>query len=185
MNRELLDQINRELPTRKIKGKPYVEVKDRVAAFNRLLPDASLETDVLKYENGKILTKTTITYKAEDGTIVKRTAIAEETQGSTNVNKTSYVENCETSSVGRALAFLGIGIDTSIASYEEVENARLNQNPDPNEWAKKAYKAWKQKGETKETLIATFGTSRETTEDQWKEIYQRIINNQYSAITLL
>ena len=40
-----------------------------------------------------------------------------------NINKTSYVENCETSAVGRALAMLGIGIDTSIASANEVEDA--------------------------------------------------------------
>ena len=43
-------------------------------------------------------------------------------------NKTSYVENCETSSWGRALANFGIGLDTSVASADEVQNAIKNQN---------------------------------------------------------
>ena len=48
-------------------------------------------------------------------------------KSSSNINKTSYVENCETSAVGRALAILGIGIDTSIASANEVEDAIAQQ----------------------------------------------------------
>ena len=48
-------------------------------------------------------------------------------QGSSNINKTSYIENCETSAVGRALAMLGIGIDTSIASANEVTEAIAKQ----------------------------------------------------------
>ena len=43
------------------------------------------------------------------------------------VNKTSFVENCETSAWGRALGNLGIGIDASIASAEEVVNAMAGQ----------------------------------------------------------
>ena len=34
------------------------------------------------------------------------------------------VENCETSSVGRALGFAGFGVDTAIASAEDMENAK-------------------------------------------------------------
>ena len=52
---------------------------------------------------------------------------AHEVQGSSNINKTSYIENCETSAVGRALAMLGIGIDTSIASANEVNDAIAKQ----------------------------------------------------------
>ena len=52
---------------------------------------------------------------------------AHEVQVSSNINKTSYIENCETSAVGRALAMLGIGIDTSIASANEVTEAIAKQ----------------------------------------------------------
>lgn len=42
-------------------------------------------------------------------------------------NFVTLTSNCETSAWGRALGNLGIGIDTSIASAEEVLNAQLNQ----------------------------------------------------------
>jgi hypothetical protein len=52
---------------------------------------------------------------------------AHEERASSHINKTSYVENCETSAVGRALAMMGIGIDTSIASANEVTEAIAKQ----------------------------------------------------------
>ena len=66
------------------------------------------------------------------------TGHAHEVQGASNINKTSYVENCETSAIGRALAMLGIGIDTSIASANEVEDAIAKQ--DSGSTAKKVKK---------------------------------------------
>jgi hypothetical protein len=49
--------------------------------------------------------------------------MAQEDKAASMINKTSYVENCETSAVGRALGFLGIGIETSIATADEVSMA--------------------------------------------------------------
>ncbi len=54
------------------------------------------------------------------------TGLAEEVRGSTNINKTSALENCETSAIGRALAFFGLG-GTEIASADEVANAITQQ----------------------------------------------------------
>jgi ssDNA-binding Zn-finger/Zn-ribbon topoisomerase 1 len=48
------------------------------------------------------------------------------------INKTSFVENCETSAWGRALGNLGIGIDDSIASAEEVDMAIKKQEVEQN-----------------------------------------------------
>jgi len=56
---------------------------------------------------------------------------AHEVKTASNINKTSYVENCETSAVGRALAMLGIGIDVSIASANEVQDAIAQQDSAP------------------------------------------------------
>ena len=44
------------------------------------------------------------------------------------VYKSSAIENCETSAVGRALAFAGFGGDFAIASKEEVDvlNKRIS-----------------------------------------------------------
>ncbi len=59
------------------------------------------------------------------------TCHAYEKEGSSFINKQSYIENCETSSVGRCLGILGIGIENGIASDEEVKNAKLNQSETP------------------------------------------------------
>jgi hypothetical protein len=56
---------------------------------------------------------------------------AQEDKSSSRINQTSYVENCETSAVGRALAMLGIGIETSIASSNEVSMAIAKQEGTP------------------------------------------------------
>lgn len=115
-----------KLKTIKIRDKDYVEVNERLKAF-RTLPEYkgySLESEIIALENGVITIKAII--KDADGNI-KATGLAQEKESSSFINKTSFVENCETSAWGRALGNLGIGIDTSVASAEEVENAINNQ----------------------------------------------------------
>jgi len=105
-----------------VKKKKYVEVTERVKYF-RLAPEFkgwSIETEIISMEDGEVLMKTTI--KDSEG-IIKSTGLAHEVQEASYINKTSYIENCETSAVGRALAMLAIGIDTSMASADEVEIA--------------------------------------------------------------
>ena len=103
----------------KIQGKDYIEVNERVKYFRELYPLGEILTH-LESDNGE-----KCTFKAEilvDGVCVS-TGHAYEMLNVGFVNKTSYIENCETSAVGRALGFLGIGIDTGIASADEVKNA--------------------------------------------------------------
>ena len=65
-------------------------------------------------------------------------AHSQEYRDSSYINKTSFVENGFTSALGRALGYLGIGIDTSIASANEVQNAVKNQNNDNKKWLTEA-----------------------------------------------
>ena len=104
-----------------IKGKDYIEVNERIKEFHKKYPDGSITTDLIEMTD-RFITKTTV---IPDATIPERkfTGIAYEKEDSTFINKTSALVNCETSSVGRALGMLGIGIDTSVASYDEVANA--------------------------------------------------------------
>lgn len=117
-----------KLKTINIKGKEYVEVNERIRAFRELYPTGSIMTEMLSNDNGMCIFKTNIIVEGQ----ILATGHAYEREGSTFINKTSYVENCETSSIGRALGILGIGIDTSIATAEEVGNAIKQQN-EPNE----------------------------------------------------
>ena len=120
MTFEDIQKVNKGLKTIPIKGKDYVEVNKRVTAFRQLHPEGSISTTVQDFENGVILVRAEI--RDAEGRLLS-SGLALEEKTSSAINKTSYVENCETSAVGRALGFLGIGIDTSIASYEEVSHA--------------------------------------------------------------
>ncbi len=118
---------NYKFKTTNIRGKKYVEVNERIKFFR--------QED--KYNNWGILTEFPLidgeqcmcvcSIVTPDGHVVAQ-GTAHEVRGASNINKTSYVENCETSAVGRALAMLGIGIDTSIASANEVQDAIAKQD---------------------------------------------------------
>lgn len=122
---EMLANANRSMKTTDVKGKPYVEVNERIKAFRAMCPGGSISTEILSMENGIVTMRTTVC--DEEGRVLA-TGLAQEKESSSYINKTSYVENCETSAVGRALGLCGIGIDGSVASAEEVANAINNQN---------------------------------------------------------
>ena len=126
-NFEQLQKANGSIRTANIQGKEYAEVNQRIKAFRSLCPGGAILTEMLSCENGVCIFKATI---CDEDMRVLGTGTAYEKEGSTFINKTSYIENCETSAVGRALGMCGFGIDTSIASAEEVQNAIKNQgNP--------------------------------------------------------
>ena len=98
------------MKTINIKGNDYVMVNERVMEFHRRHPEGRINTEII--ETGDVfITKSIAT---PDVNVPERyfTGFAYEKEGSGFVNETSALENCETSSVGRALGFLNIGIDT-------------------------------------------------------------------------
>lgn len=121
-----IKEANDSTKTTDIKGKEYTEVNQRIKAYRMVYPNGSITTEILKLEDGVVLMKATILN--EDGVVIG-TGLAQEKEDSTFINKTSYIENCETSAVGRALGMCGFGIDTSVASAEEVKTAMANQEP--------------------------------------------------------
>jgi hypothetical protein len=113
---------NYQFKTTNIRGKKYVEVHERIKYLRQEpeLKDYSILTEFTLLDSEMCVCKCTIATPAGK---VMATGHAYEERASSNINKTSYVENCETSAVGRALAMLGIGIETSIASANEVSDA--------------------------------------------------------------
>ena len=113
--------------TTNIKGKEYVEVNERIKYFRfaEEYKGWSLSTEMVHLDGESCVVKATI---ANNEGYIVATGFAQEDKSSSYINKTSYVENCETSAWGRALANLGIGIDTSIASSNEVSMAISKQN---------------------------------------------------------
>lgn len=128
---EDLQKANALIQTTPVKGKDYAEVPQRVKAFRSLYPQGTISTEIVKIENGMCVIHAVA---AVDGVVLGE-GTAYEMEGSSFINKTSYIENCETSAVGRALGFAGFGIDTSIASYEEVSNAIEQQKTDDDKRA--------------------------------------------------
>ena len=174
-----------KLKTVNIKGKEYVEVNERIKYFRKKYENWSLSSEIVKLEDGLCVIKAIV---KDENDIVKATGIAYEKEDSTFINKTSYIENCETSAWGRALGNLGIGIDTSMASADEVENAQLNQRPKANPNAKPSEKQinylsslLKQMGKKKEEVEEI--TNKLQTADQasaWIEKAKKIIDGELS-----
>lgn len=124
---EDIENANKCLIGTDIKGKSYIEVNQRIKAYRMVYPNGTIRTKLAKLENGICVFMAEVTNN--DGDIIA-TGTAYEKENSTFINKTSYIENCETSAVGRALGMAGFGIDTSVASAEEVANAIENQKED-------------------------------------------------------
>lgn len=133
----LIEQANKECKTSPIKDKPYIEVNERIKAFRKVYPDGFILTELVSNENGVCTFRATVgVYTENNEPLAIGTGTAYEKENSTFINKTSYIENCETSAVGRALGMAGFGIDASVASAEEVQNAINNQEQKPKEGAK-------------------------------------------------
>jgi len=109
-----------------IHGREYKTVAERVTEIHNTNKDKplSIETDLVSWTEGIVVFKATVT---TGGGIF--TGYAYEREGSSQINKTSALENCETSSIGRAVAAAGYS-GTEYASANEVENAIKQQQND-------------------------------------------------------
>ena len=132
---EAIQQANATIKTTRIKNKEYAEVAQRIKAFRMVYPGGYIETALIGDAEGVCMFRAEVGFALvlPDGNYIKRTlgtGTAFERQDASSINRTSYIENCETSAVGRALGMAGFGIDTSIASAEEVANAIAQQESD-------------------------------------------------------
>ena len=108
----------------KIHGKDYETVAHRLARFRKDHPTGWIKTEIIKDDGKVIVIKTSIGFKQD---VLISTGHAEEIRGSSNINKTSALENCETSSLGRALAAASYESGGDICSADEVEVAVARQ----------------------------------------------------------
>ena len=115
---------NEKLKSRKIHGKDYVEVNERLRFFRQNYPGHSIITEIISIYEDRVTLGAKIL--DPDGRVLS-TGHAHEEKASSNINKTSYVENGETSAIGRALGIFGIGIDGGVASADEVDMAITRQ----------------------------------------------------------
>lgn len=101
-----------------IHGKEYFTVAERINTFRAKHESHAIVTELISADNERVVMKASII--APEGIV--STGYAEERRDASNINRTSALENCETSAVGRALAFFGLA-GTEIASADEVATA--------------------------------------------------------------
>ena len=104
------------------KERPYIPVNERLKALREEYKGYKLVSDIVNLDDNECTIKASI---YNDKNEVVATGIANEKKTDSNVNRSSYVENAETSAWGRALGNLGIGIDTSIATLEDIEKVEF------------------------------------------------------------
>jgi hypothetical protein len=119
-------------------GKEYVQVVDRVNYFNENYPNGSIKTDLVQVlqpdtDNPIFIVKATVetgwTEPDKDGESFASqtfTGLSQAKLGSKGANLEAALENAETSAVGRALGFMGIGVIDSIASADELKKAGVD-----------------------------------------------------------
>lgn len=117
----------------------YATVAERLVTLGEQYPDYRLETVDYSTEadraNGVWRVKTTLYLTREDmlDGVGKATGHAFEVDGQAGANVTSALENCESSSVGRALALAGFSVNkdnpTSLASREEMQKVARGPVP--------------------------------------------------------
>ena len=105
-------------------GKKYTQVQDRMDVFRKHVGTTyGIQTFLVVDDGKRVVMKAII--KDLEGTIIG-SGYAEEIRGQGYVNKTSCMENAETSSVGRALASLGLS-GGEYASANEMDTAQRNE----------------------------------------------------------
>lgn len=150
-------KVNSEMTLTPIKGKGYAEVPQKIEAFRKLYPNGGIVSEIISNENGIVVMKATAF--DDDGNILG-TGHAYEREGSSFINKGSYIENCETSAWGRALSACGFTGGTSVASYEEVANAKLGQEKIDDDEMSKLVGYAKDKGVPMSDILGAFKLKR-------------------------
>lgn len=161
------------MKTINIKGKEYITVNERLIYFRNQANFKGwqiIETIVSIDDKEGIFKVSLFNDKGHE----IASAHAQEYRDSSYINKTSFVENGFTSALGRALGYLGIGIDTSIASADEVKNAVSNQKQATAEDDRK----WLTEAQLNATLKATADQARKVmkTFKMKKEYREKIVN---------
>lgn len=119
-------------------SKDYYPVVERVKHFREsgsLYDGWKILTEVINFDSSGVLMVARI---VDNNNQTISTGHAYERSEWGNINTHSMVENCETSAVGRALAFLNIGITDDIASADEiakVERSEVNYDATQSQYS--------------------------------------------------
>lgn len=106
------------MKTISIKGKEYVPVVERVKEGHVQDPEVSITAEVIDITDTRVSVKATVIFKGKTFTGHSQAKYGDGMMGDV------ALEVAETSAIGRALGFAGIGIDTGIASADEMRKVK-------------------------------------------------------------
>ena len=111
----------------------YVDVKTRITLFHQAWPAGSLQFEFkgICQHDPDYIWGIAYAYRSDQDEKPGIGTAQELAIGRTNFTKGSTLQNLESSCWGRAIASLGIGIDVSLASRDEVESAQATDSPKP------------------------------------------------------
>ena len=134
----------------------YVEVKDRIAVLLELFPQARITTtyDLTSEpdDRPKVICRALV-YRTVDDPIPVTGTSWMYLPGTTSYTKGSEIENAETSAVGRAIGLMGILIDRSIATSNEIAGKQQSAAPPAHVAAPRSEQI---------TGVVSFGTSNQS-----------------------
>jgi len=116
----------------------YVDVKHRLNLALHKHPDLRIVEDApeLITIGERVYIQCAVTvFRSADDLLPGRAYCWEVWPGRTPFTKESEQQNGATSALGRCLGYMGFGIDTGIASANEVRTAQANNHPSTNERA--------------------------------------------------
>jgi hypothetical protein len=105
----------------------YIDVPSRIRLFLARHPEGSLQMDepeFVEVEGKKWVIGRAYAYRTPDDPRPGIGTAWEIVPGTTPFTRGSEIQNLETSAWGRAIGALGIGIDASIATLDEVQQAK-------------------------------------------------------------
>ena len=117
----------------------YVDVKERITLFYEKYPEGSLQFEFkgILESNPDMIWGIAYAYRTPDDVRPATGTAAELAIGRTNFTKFSELQNLETSSFGRCIGALGIGLGKSVATKQEVEAAQARQEPSDDPWGER------------------------------------------------
>ena len=128
----------------------YIQVADRIKLFYARYPEGSLQMGTptfIDIGDKKWAMGRAYAYRTPDDQRPGVGTACEIVPGTTNFTRGSEIQNLETSAWGRAIGSLGIGIDTSIATLDEIQHAterkqvmRTTETPPDDPWQTEAPK---------------------------------------------
>jgi hypothetical protein len=108
----------------------YVTVPERVALFYKRYPEGSLQMDPVEFleiEGKRWAMGRAYAYRTPDDPRPGIGTAWEIVPGTTPFTRGSEIQNLETSAWGRAIGALGIGIEKSLATIDEIQQAKERQ----------------------------------------------------------